>query len=99
MKYTIVEEKLGFFLGAFQKFGVFAKTDVFGLSKAYSFPTEDEAQEFIDEFLGRSRGDWKVLPINTKDKYVDVVDLVKCGHGKYTHRMIDSLPMISSEIH
>lgn len=99
MKYVIVEENLGFFLGAFQKFGVFAKTDVFGLSKAYSFPTEEEAQEFIDEFLGRSRGDWKVLSVKTDDKYIDVVDLLKSGHEKYTHRMIDYLPMISTQMH
>jgi hypothetical protein len=99
MRYTVIEEDLGFFLGAFQKFGVFAKTDVFGLSKAYSFHNEEEANEFIDEYLGRDRGDWKVVAIDTENKYIDVIDLLKNGYSKYTHNMADSIPMISSSIH
>lgn len=99
MRYTVIEEDLGFFLGAFQKFGVFAKTDVFGLSKAYSFRSEKEANEFIDEYLGRDRGDWKVLEVDTEDRYIDVVELLKRGYGEYTHNMMDSVPMISNNIH
>lgn len=99
MKYVIAEEDLGFFLGAFQKFGIFAKNDVFGLSKAIAFDSEKEAQEYINEHLGKDRGDWKIISVNTDDKYIDVVDLLKLGHGKYTHKMIDSLPMISTQTH
>lgn len=99
MRYAVVEEELGFFLGAFQKFGVFAKTDVFGLNKAYSFRTEEEANEFIDEYLGRDRGDWFVVAINTDNKYIDVIDLLKNGYGKYTHNMMDNLSMTSMQVH
>jgi hypothetical protein len=99
MRYAIIEEDLGFFLGAFQKYGVFAKTDVFGLSKAYSFKTEDEANGFVEEYLGKDRGDWLIVGINTDEKYIDVVHLLKCGYDKYTHQMIDALPMISTLIH
>jgi hypothetical protein len=99
MRYAIVEEDLGFFLGAFEKFGVFAKTDVFGLHKAFSFDSEREANRFIDEYLGRSRGDWAVVSIDTKDKYVNVVDLLKSGHDKYTHKMMDGLAMTNIQVH
>ena len=99
MRYAIIEEDLGFFLGAFQKYGVFAKTDTFGLSKAFAFDEEKEANSFIDEYLGRDRGDWNVVGIETDDKHIDVVDLIKSGYEKYTHQMIDSLPMQSFEIH
>jgi hypothetical protein len=99
MRYVIIEEDLGFFLGAFQKFGVFAKTDIFGFHKAYSFKTETEANEFVKEYLGEDRGDWFVVSIETNEKYVDVVQLLKGGYGKYTHQMVDNIPMINLEIH
>lgn len=99
MRYAIIEEDLGFFLGAFQKFGVFAKTDLFGLHKAYSFKTEEEANKFIGEYLGKDRGYWLVVSIDTDEKYIDVVDLLKSGYGKYTHNMVDSLPMTNQEVH
>ena len=99
MRYAIIEEDLGFFLGAFQKYGVFAKTNVFGLHKAYSFNTEEEANEFIKEYLGDDRGDWIVVAIDTDEKYIGVVQLLKSGYDKYTHQMIDGIPMINLEIH
>jgi hypothetical protein len=99
MRYAIVDEDLGFFLGAFQKFGVFAKTDVFGLYKAFSFDTEKEANAFIDEYLGRDRGDWSVVSVDTKDKYINVVDLLKNGYDKYTHQMMDGLTMTNIQVH
>lgn len=99
MRYAIIEEDLGFFLGSFQKFGVFAKTDVFGLYKAYSFDSEEEARDFIKEYLGKDRGEWSVIGINTNEKYIDVVSLLKSGYGKYTHQMMDGIPMTSVEIH
>jgi hypothetical protein len=99
MRYAIVEEDLGFFLGAFQKFGVFAKTDVFGLHKAFSFDSEEEANAFINEYLGRDRGVWSVVWIETNDKYIDIIDLLKSGYGKYTHQMMDGIAMISTSIH
>ena len=99
MRYAIVEEDLGFFLGAFQKFGVFAKTDLFGLHKAFSFDTEKEANSFINEYLGRDRGDWSVVSIDTDDKYINVVDLLKSGYDRYTHQMIDGLTMPNIQVH
>lgn len=99
MKYTIVEEELGFFLGAFQKFGIFAKNDVLGLSKAIAFDTEKEANEYINDYLGRERGEWKIIPVETEYEYVDAAYLIKNGYGKYTHKMMDSLPMTSTLIH
>ena len=85
MRYTIVEEDLGFFLGALKNYGIFAKNDIFGLSKAFSFETRQDAEEFIE--------------IETDEKYIDVTDLLRRGYSKYTHGMMDSIEMISTEIH
>ncbi len=99
MRYTIAEEDLGFFLGAFKNHGVFAKNDVFGLSKAFSFETKRDAQEFIDEYMNGDEKNFFVIEIATNDKYIDVTELLKNGYAKYTHAMIDSIQMISTEIH
>jgi hypothetical protein len=99
VKYVIIEEDLGFFLGSFQKFGLFAKNDVLGISKAITFDSEQEANDYINEYLGRERGDWKIVTIDTNETYVSVVDLIKNGYEKYTHKMVDSLPMVSTQIH
>jgi hypothetical protein len=99
MRYAIIDKDLGFFLGAFQKYAVFAKTDVFGLHKAFGFSTKEEANRFINEYLGQDRGEWFVVGIDTNDEYIDVVDLLKSGYEDYTHDMIDSIPMTNVEIH
>lgn len=99
MRYTIAEEELGFFLGAYEKYGVFAKTDVFGISKAFSFDTKEQAEEFILECLNGKSKNWKILEVSTKDKYVDVIDLLKSGYDKYTHQMMDNLPVPCETIH
>lgn len=99
MRYTIAEENLGFFLGAFKNHGVFAKNDIFGLSKAFSFDTKQDAEDFINEYMHPSKKNFFVIEIETNEKYIDVTELLKNGYAKYTHCMIDSIPMISTEIH
>lgn len=99
MRYTIAEEELGFFLGSYEKYGVFAKTDVFGISKAFSFDTKKEAEEFLLEFLNAETKKWKILEVDAPDKYVNVVDLIKSGYDKYTHKMMDNLEVPSDAIH
>src|SRR6056300_1420736 len=99
MKYAIIEEDLGFFLGSYEKYGIFAKTYALGLYKAYGFDTERDAKKFINRSLGKDRGEWLVVSIDTEDKYIDVVDLVKSGYGDYTHNMIDNIPMTNFQVH
>jgi hypothetical protein len=99
MRYIVAEEELGVFLGAFKNHGVFAKTDIFGISKAFSFKTEEDAKGFIDDYAGEKKDTWKIIEIKTNSKYVGVIDLIKNGHEKYTHGMIDSIHMYSTELH
>ena len=78
---------------------MFAKTDVFGISKAFSFDTKKEAEEFLLEFSNAETKKWKILEVDTQDKYVDVVDLIKSGYNEYTHKMMDNLEVPSYAIH
>jgi hypothetical protein len=99
MRYTIVEEDLGFFLGALKNYGIFAKNDIFGLSKAFSFETRQDAEEFIADWMDTNEKDFLIIEIETDEKYIDVTDLLRRGYSKYTHGMMDSIEMISTEIH
>lgn len=101
MKYAIVEERLGFFLGSYEKYGLFAATDPSGIPKAYGFSSEKDATEYIKEFLNPRKGNWKVVSVETdnNDNYIDVIDLIKGGYSEYTHNMAMGLPMQSLAIH
>jgi hypothetical protein len=99
MRYTIVEEDLGFFLGALKNYGIFAKNDIFGLSKAFSFETRQDAEEFIADWMDTNEKDFLIIEIETNEKYIGVTELLKNGHGKYTHTMMNSIEMISTELH
>jgi len=96
MKYAIVEERLGFFLGSYERYGLFAATDPSGIPKAYGFSSEKAAAKYIKEFLDPQKGNWKVVSIDTdsEDEYIDVIDLIKSGYSKYTHNMAMGLPMM-----
>ena len=107
MRYVIVDRKEGVFLGTHIDdsldpdgvvFVLWAKDNVFSCSKAYSFEDATEARMFADTTLRR----WplaQVKRINTKEKYVDVVDLLKEDLGQYTFDMVDCIPMMNENIH
>lgn len=103
MRYLIVEKTKGVFLGAYSIFALFAKNDKFGIVKAYSFSTKQDAEEYIEDSLKASLAseglEFSVIEIDSKDEYVKVEDIIKQGYGEYTHMMMDNLPMISESVH
>jgi hypothetical protein len=108
MRYMIAEKELGLFLGTHinsiisdkgKMFVIFAGTDIFGISKATSFDTQEDAQLYIDDFLSKRYDNLVVLPINAKEKFISVIDVIKAGYEQYTHSMMDNIPMYSEEIH
>lgn len=108
MRYMIAEKELGLFLGTHMNsivgdksklFAIFAGTDIFGIAKATSFDTQEDAQLYIDEFLSKRYDNLFVLPIESKEKYIDVVSIIKAGYAQYTHGMMDNIQMQSEAIH
>ena len=107
-RYIIVSDTMGAFLGTHlsslfgedsKMFVLFAKTDIFGIYKAASFETKEEAKIYIKDYLSKRFDDLKILEIYTEDKYISVVHLIKAGYSEYTHMMVDNLPMISEDYH
>lgn len=99
MRYIVVDEVRGVFLGSFNQYALFAKNDILGSTKAFSFDTRDEAEEYIENVLKNKNADCKVIEVDAKNKYVRVEDIVKQGYGRYTHYLVDNLPMQSDSFH
>jgi hypothetical protein len=98
-RYIVIEKNLGVFVGAFDKYAVYAKNDIFGLDRVASFPTRDKAEECVRDYLNKDGKEFDVVEIDTQNGWVMVTDIIRGGYGKYTHRMMDNIPMISTQIH
>lgn len=99
MRYIIVEETLGVFIGSYKQIALFAKNDVFGFTKVFSFEKREDAEEYMDLFSKDESYEYKIAEVSSKTKYIKVEDLIKQGFGKYTHYMMDSIPMSSELTH
>lgn len=110
MRYVILDKREGVFLGTHIDYSrdvdegdeivyvLWAKDNVFSVTKAYSFQKREEARLFADTTLRR----WpraQVVGIDTDEKYVDVVDLLKQGYADYTYDMVDCIPCPSETVH
>ena len=99
MRFIIVEEEKGVFLGAYNKFAVFAENDALGMTKAFSFDTRLQAQRYIDKAFEKDDNAYKIIEIDAKVIYVKVEDIIRQGYGKYTHYLMDNIPMKSQAVH
>jgi len=107
LRYIIIDKNQGVFLGTHLDtsedpdgvvYVLWSKDNFFSCSKAYSFDNVTDARLFADTTLRR----WpmtSVAKIDTNEKYVDVIDLLKAGFGPYTHDMINCIPMANESIH
>lgn len=99
MKYLIVEKEKGVFLGAYRSIHLFAKDNIFPIIKAPSFDTQQLAEFYIAQTFSGDGLQYGVIEIDSKDKYVSLVEIIKQGYAEYTHDLIDNLPMISEKFH
>ena len=81
---------------------LFSGNNIFDLTKAVAFFHEEDAHTYLNTYISRRCPTAFVAPIRTeKDMtpYVDAVDILKAGYGRYIEDMLDSLPMPSQELH
>jgi hypothetical protein len=98
-RYIVVEKSLGVFVGAFDRYAIYAKNDIFGLDRVASFPTRVEAEECVRDYLNKDGKEFDVVEIETPNTWVMIADIIRSGYGRYTHRMMDNIPMISVQVH
>ena len=70
----------------------FASQNPFGLTSSCSFKTEAAARYFISNaFPPAKREGLMILPVESESEYPSAVDIIKSGHGDFTHDMIDGM--------
>jgi len=99
MRYLIVEKELGLFLGVYQNIFIFAKTNVFPIVKAPGFNSVEDAEYYIAKYFPKENKTYGVIDVETNDKYVNIIDVIKSGYKEYTYNLIDFIPMLSGAIH
>jgi hypothetical protein len=110
LRYIIVDEELGIFLGThkipsrydpriMEGFVIFSSNNPFGIVKAYSFATKKEAWIYMKSFLSEDFPDCRIEKVDCNDTYVDIVHLLKDGFHRYTFDMMDNIPMHNENIH
>jgi hypothetical protein len=103
MRYVILEEKYGIFLGILpietKQLILFAKNDILGTTKAISFDTKELAKNFIEIYLNTATKQltddpkFDVIEIQGNEKYVHIFDIIKEGYGKYCHMLLDNVEL------
>lgn len=111
MRYIIIDPVEGVFLGTngtpmpsqmVKVVPLFSKENMFEITKAASFPTKHEANTYLEKYL---RSGWPksfIAPVESKDSksdFVDVIDIIKAGYGKYAEGMVEAMPMDNRSIH
>lgn len=101
MRYLIVEKERGLFLGAYKQYFLFARNNIFPIVRAPSFESLEDAEYYIAAHLKKEEDDrtYGVIEVESKDRYVGIIDILKAGYKEYTHELIDFLPMQSEAIH
>ena len=80
---------------------LFSGNNIFDLTKAAAFFSERDADEYMRAYIKRPSSGAFIAKIksDSKEPYVDVIDLEKSGYGEYVQDMIDAIPMLSQHIH
>lgn len=100
MKYLIICEDRGVFLGTYEKYGFFSNLEDFGCYKAPVFDKKEEAEIYAKKFLDTDKEYEYIFPeFETEEKYVSCVDIIKKGYGDYTGEMIGNLPNYEETMH
>ena len=100
MKYIIICEERGIFLGTYARLGFFSMLDEFGSYKAPLFDTLREAVDYSKKYMDVEKEHKYMYPsFKTGEKYVSVIDIVKAGYGQYAGDMMSNLPNYSNTMH
>ena len=99
MRYLIVEKELGLFLGFYRGIFMFAKDNIYPILKVPGFDTEEDAEYYIGRYFPKEDKQYGVISVETKTKYVSIVDVIKAGYKEHAHELIDFIPMQSEEVH
>ena len=100
MKYLIICEKRGVFLGTYLRLGFFSLLDNFGSYKAPAFDSIKDAIDYAEEFMNIDKTQKFMYPsFSTKEKHISIIDIARSGYGQYAGDMMSNLPNYSETMH
>lgn len=99
MKYIIIEETQGIFLGNYLGISIFTKDLQFPIAKAYAFDSREKASFYVSTMLRDMNPDhnYNVKEIDYDGQYIPVDVLVKNGLSKYTETLLMQMPAINEQ--
>jgi hypothetical protein len=110
MRYIIIDSEQGVFLGTHgtptpegvRIIPLFSKQNLFEITKAASWATQQEATGYLNRYLKYDCPKAfiaKIDSVNPKEDFVDVIQIIKSGYGRYAEGMIDAIPMDNRTVH
>jgi hypothetical protein len=107
MRYIIIDPEEGIFLGTHGNpvpagvriVPLFSRQNLFEITKAASWSTKEEASAYLSRYLRSGCPKAFVAQIDSKQDFVDVIQIVKSGYGKYAEEMVDAIPMDNRSVH
>lgn len=90
----VVDKNHGAFLGHYEEAAIFSKNTLFISTKAYGFDNQKDAEKYVTQFMPEIKNtvDYIEIPCDNTNPYVDIVDIIKAGHGDSVPEMFANLP-------
>ena len=95
---VVISEDLGVFLGTVGGYAIFSKEDPIGISKAFGFASQEEAEAYFD-YMPKTKKQVFFIEIETTGKYATCVDLIRAGYGEYAKELLENMPVASEHYH
>jgi hypothetical protein len=96
IRYIVVNEEKGIFLGKLNNMSIFSKEDMFGIFKACSFDDPVKAN-IVMQSLGYT--EYSIQKVEAQSEYVTHVELLEGGFKNYVDPMLLNMPMENKTIH
>ena len=97
MRYLLVKEEKGIFIGTVQGYAIFSNNDVFGYNNAITFEETEEIRKAFEATIPDVQ--FKFLPIDIDKKYASHAEMARQGYGKYLEKMLEHAPAASDKFH
>jgi len=99
-RYILICSQRGVFLGCDSHYAYFSRYNPLEAWRAASFSSAEAALEFCKETLTQMPGcTFSVGEVETKDKYVSVVDMIRAGYADAVGDMFMHLPTGRPGVH
>jgi hypothetical protein len=102
MRFVIVSKIYGAYIGSMNNLAIFAKRNDIGAYKLASFSSVTTAKEYVNNYLSfedNSDEDYFYVMVETNEKYISCVEMIRLGYQNEIGTMVLNLPTPSVALH